>query len=114
MYTSFGDRLLLFRKKLKLDQEQFAEKLGIPVKELASYEGDAAYPPLNTTIKMADALNISLDFLSCHIDEPVEALFLKRIVGIQNMGSKHLDTTIYFLNVMIWNDKHIKIEKESS
>ncbi|NJO89063.1 MAG: helix-turn-helix transcriptional regulator [Chloroflexia bacterium] len=105
--------LIVVPKKLKLNQEQFAEKLGISVKELASYEGDIAHPPLNVAIKMADALNISLDFLACRIDEPVEAKFLKRIVDIQNMDKSHHDTIVEVIDLFIRDDKRMKIEREN-
>ena len=112
MYTSFGDRILLLRKKNKLTQEQLAQKIGISVKELADYEGDVAFPPFNVAVKIADVLDVSLDFLACRIDQPIEARFLQRVIDIQNMSDEHMNMTVDVMDMLIRDDKRMKINKQ--
>jgi transcriptional regulator with XRE-family HTH domain len=89
MYTSFGDRLILLRKKKNLTQEQLAQKAGLTVKELAGFEGDAVSPSFNVAVKLADVLNISLDFLACRIDRQVDAKWLSMAGDIHKMSQEN-------------------------
>lgn len=69
MKLNFGDRILLLRKKKNLSQKQLADQLGIVPTELASWENDTAFPQYKQLLKLADILDISLDFLTCRIEE---------------------------------------------
>jgi transcriptional regulator with XRE-family HTH domain len=89
MYTSFGDRLILLRKKKNLTQEQLAQKAGITVKELASFESDTVSPSFNVAVKLADVLDVSLDFLACRIDQQVDAKWLSMAGDIQGMSKEN-------------------------
>lgn len=101
MYTSFGDRLILLRKQNNLTLEQLAQKAGITVEELASYEGDKVSPAFNITVKLADALDISLDFLACRIDQHVDAKWLSMAVDIQQMTEKNQHAVIELIDAFI-------------
>ncbi len=101
MYTSFGDRIILLRKKKKLTQEQLASKIGITAKELAGYEGDTAFPPFNVAVKIADVLDISLDFLACRIDEQVDLKWLSLAQDIQAMSKESQHVVIEFIDAFV-------------
>jgi transcriptional regulator with XRE-family HTH domain len=101
MYTSFGDRLILLRKKKNLTQEQLAQKAGITVKELAGYEGDSVSPSFNVAVKLADVLDISLDFLACRIDQQVDAKWLSMASDIQQMTQENQLAVIELIDAFI-------------
>ncbi|HEY9124733.1 MAG TPA: helix-turn-helix transcriptional regulator [Bacteroidales bacterium] len=111
MYTSFGDRILLLRKKKKLTQEQLAQKIGIPVKELADYEGDAAFPPFNIAVKIADVLDISLDFLACRIDEQPNMKWIKWAGDIDSLSDRTKEVLYAAVDALINYDKVKNIYK---
>ncbi|MFW5879784.1 MAG: helix-turn-helix domain-containing protein [bacterium] len=109
MIVSFGERLLISRKRKKLSQEQLAHQAGIPAKELADYEGDAISPSFNVALRLADILDISMDFLACRMNEPIEAENLKRMAEIQNMASESKGLTLEIIDMLIRDDKRMKI-----
>jgi len=66
------------KKKLKdmridadMTQDQLAELIGVKKKTVSAYETGAAKPGLEVLIKIAEALNISLDYFVDLVDEPM-------------------------------------------
>lgn len=60
---SLGTKLKDARKELKLSQEKFSEIVGINRSMLARYETDAQVPNIDILVRIADALNCSIDWL---------------------------------------------------
>ncbi len=105
MYISFGDRITLLRKKKKITQQQLAEQVGISAKELSDYEGDAASPPLNVAIRIADILDTSLDFLACRVDEQPSLQLLKWSAEIDDLSDSTKEVLFEAIDVLIRQDK---------
>lgn len=63
MYCSFGERVTVFRKRNKYTKKQLAELTGISSSTLTIYERDQAAPKAEHAIKLALALNVSIDDL---------------------------------------------------
>lgn len=105
MYISFGDRVILLRKKKKLNQEQLAKKLDIPVKNLADYEDDKVSPPLNIAARLADILDTSLDFLACRIDDQPSTLLLKWSTEIDRLSDRSREVLFEAMDAIINSDK---------
>lgn len=57
-------KLMLKRKEFKLTQKELAEKVGVSMRAIQSYECGARQPTLDTLRKMAE-------FFGCTIDEIV-------------------------------------------
>ena len=77
-----GDNLFEARKKAKLSQEQLAGIVNVSTSTISAYENGAKNPSLNNIIKIAHALNVSLDKL-CGVrqkyyinEKPLEALLV--------------------------------------
>ena len=62
MNKHIGTNLKFLRKKKNLTQEVLASTLGISRSKLAGYES-SVNPPLDTLVKLSDALGVSLDIL---------------------------------------------------
>ncbi len=58
-----GDKIKCYRKKNKMTQEQLAEKLDITRQTLSKWEVGETSPDINTSKKIAEILNVSLDEL---------------------------------------------------
>lgn len=58
---SFGKNLQALREKAGLSQSGLARESGISVKTIQNWEIDRALPRLDALVKLAAALNVSLD-----------------------------------------------------
>lgn len=59
--TEFGKNLKEIRKKQGLLQKELGQMAGISTRMIAHYENWAGCPPIEKILKLADALNISID-----------------------------------------------------
>ncbi len=57
------------RKESNLTQKQIAELLNISQQSYSDYENEKTQPDFETLIKIADTLNVSIDFLLGRTDE---------------------------------------------
>ena len=82
---SFGKRLNEARKKQGLSQEELAEMIGTKGPAIGRYERSVANPTIEVAIKLANALNISLDFLVGQTDVAFDQDALERITDISTL-----------------------------
>jgi len=66
----FPERLLLALHRHKIKQQDFAKQIGVSPKVISKYIHGRTVPPIDTLYKMADALNVSADWLLGRTDEP--------------------------------------------
>lgn len=66
----FGDRLRKTRLAQELTPKIIASAIGVSVASYRAYETGKHIPDLRTLIAIADALNVSLDFLAMRCDNP--------------------------------------------
>lgn len=59
----FDDRLRNARQRLGYTQRQVAEKAKINIASYSAYENDKSIPPLDIALRIADALEVSLESL---------------------------------------------------
>ena len=59
----FAERLKTLRKQVKLTQAQIAEKLNISQQAYASWEHGTKKPTQENLVKIAQVLNVSVDYL---------------------------------------------------
>ena len=64
MLFKCGTRIQALYLENHIKRERLAEILGIPLAELIRYEDGALEPTGEMTLKIADHLNVSLDFLA--------------------------------------------------
>lgn len=65
-----GERLRQLREELGYTQEQLSEKLNIGVTQIWRYENGETKPNTEVLTKIAQALNVSADYLLGLTDEP--------------------------------------------
>jgi transcriptional regulator with XRE-family HTH domain len=63
MSVKFGDRIMQACEKKELSREERAEKIGTPGPIVDRYECVDMMPSIATATKIAEALEVSLDFL---------------------------------------------------
>ena len=63
MQSLFSTRLKMRRKKLRLTQEQLAEKCGLTPAAISQYESDERKPSHNTLKNLSSTLYVTTDYL---------------------------------------------------
>ena len=101
----FGERLLSIRKKKKISQDELAKKIGAHAPIIGRYEREEVKPSIEIATKIAEALEVSLDYLTGLSDIELDKSITDIITNLQNLSpedQKHILTT---LNAMIRDAK---------
>jgi len=98
---SFGSRLLEARKKKGISQEEIAKFLNTKGPVIGRYERDEMKPSIEVAAKMADYLDVSLDFLVGATDSQVDKKMLGRILELQKLPDDVQDKLFYFIDMSI-------------
>ncbi len=61
--VQIGSRILEYRKKLNMSQEEFANKIGVSRQAVSKWELDKAYPDLDKLMDICEMFGLSLDEL---------------------------------------------------
>ena len=84
----FSERLKKLRKQAQLTQVDVAEKLGISQPAYASWERGVKKPTQENLVKIAQILNVSIDYLVGNSEEKIDEL--DNIELLFRMNSKGL------------------------
>jgi len=102
---SLGQNITKFRKQLKLSQNDLGKKVGTSGDIIGRYERDEVKPSIEVASKIADTLQVSLDFLLGKVDVKVDNSILKRVIEVQQMDDKDKEHILYTLDALIKNVK---------
>jgi transcriptional regulator with XRE-family HTH domain len=102
---SFGKRLLEARKKKGISQEELAEKLGTKGPAIGRYERDEMKPSIEAAAKIADLLEVSLDWLVGHTDLELDKSMIKRIQEVTKMKASDREHVFAMLDAFIATTK---------
>lgn len=102
---SFGSRLLQARKKKGISQEELAKHLGTKGPAIGRYERDEMKPSIEAATKMANLLEVSLDWLVGNTDAELDTATLNRIQDITKLSIKDKELVFEFLDSFISNRK---------
>ena len=97
----FGQRLLEARKKKGVSQEELAKFLGTKGPVIGRYERDKMKPSIEVAAKMADFLNVSLDYLVGKTDLELDKGMLKRIQAVSKLPDKEKEYVYVFIDSFI-------------
>ena len=61
---NFAACLRMYRARADITQAELASKVGVDAQSIVNWEKGAYMPSLRTTVKLADALGISIDQLA--------------------------------------------------
>lgn len=67
---NLSDSLKRFRKEFKITQKQAAESAQVTERNYQSYEYNKSVPSATVLISLADAYNVSIDYLVGRTDKP--------------------------------------------
>src|SRR5680860_394669 len=98
---SFGKRLIEARKKKGFSQDVVAKKLNTKAPVIGRYERDETKPSIEVAAKLADLLEVSLDYLVGNTDTEVNPDMLKRVIRLQKLSPDDRQTAIKFIDAFL-------------
>ncbi len=102
---SFNKRLAELRRDKKLSQEELASSIGVHANILGRYERDEAKPSIEVASKLADALDVSLDYLVGKSNTLVDKDIASKILTIQKLPNTDKEHILFTLDAMLRDAK---------
>ncbi|AMA50413.1 MULTISPECIES: helix-turn-helix domain-containing protein [Flavobacterium] len=103
---TFGERLTLVRKKKNMSQLDVGKKVGINGDAYGRYERNEVKPTIEMAVKISQALEVSLDFLTGNSDIELDKATLDRVQEITKLSDKDKDYIFVTLDALIRDFKN--------
>ncbi len=97
----FGSKVVQLRKAKGLSQTGLAAQLSIHKNVLGRYERGEATPSVDVARKIADLLDVSLDYLTGKVDEHIDRSIVDKVISIQKLPKEERDRIIFTLDALI-------------
>ncbi len=107
--TTFGKRLGEVRKMKKMSQDDLAKKVDVHGAVIGRYERDEVKPSIEMAAAIAEALEVSLDYLVGNTDLLLEKTVVNKIVDIQKLGTEDKAHVFALLDAFLQSHKARKI-----
>ena len=98
---TFADRLAAVRKRKKLSQAEVGKLIGINGDAYGRYERGDVRPTIEMAIRIADALEVSLDYLTGKTALEIDQPMLKRMEQVAQMSDKDKDYVYTLMDAFI-------------
>lgn len=82
---TLGEHISVLRKKKKLAQNELGKRAGTSGDLIGRYERNEVNPSIEVVIKIADALEVSIDFLVGKTDVEIDQSTLNRLAEIAKL-----------------------------
>ena len=104
----FGQNMMLIRKQKKLSQAALGKLIGTSGDVIGRYERGDIKPSVDVVSKIADALEVSIDFLVGKTKMKLDKKILERIQDIENLNKESKDFVLRVLDMTL---RDIKTQK---
>lgn len=105
---TFGERLTLVRKRKNLSQAETGKRIGINGDAYGRYERGEVRPTIEMAVKIAQALEVSLDYLAGNSDIELDKNTLDRVQEVTKLTDKDRDHIYITLDALIRDFKNKK------
>jgi len=105
---AIGDKILNLRKDRGWSQQILAKKVGTSGPIIGRYERDEMTPSVEVAKKLADAFNVTMDYLvddSGNSAEIKDRSMLERLHAIENLESKDKNTIVHVIDSLLRDAK---------
>jgi transcriptional regulator with XRE-family HTH domain len=103
---TFGERIVMIRKQLKLSQEELAKQVGTSAPIIGRYERNEIKPSIETAKKIADELGVTVDYLIGRSSKMIlDKKLLDRMEDIEALPKEDKDKIYYFIDMAIAYNK---------
>lgn len=107
----FGQNMMLIRKQKKLSQAALGKIIGTSGDVIGRYERGDIKPSVDVVAKIADALEVSIDFLVGKTATRIDKKILKRIEDIEALNEEGRKFVLRVLDMAL---RDIKTQKAYS
>lgn len=107
--TTFGKRLIEVRKLKKLSQDDLAKKVDVHGAVIGRYERDEVKPSIEMAAAIAEALEVSLDYLVGNTDLLLEKSVVNKIMDIQKLNQEDKAHVFALLDAFLQSHKAKKV-----
>lgn len=105
---AFSDRLVFARKQKKIKQSDLGKMIGTSGDIIGKYERGENTPSIEVAAKIADALDVTLDYLAKDGEyDQLDKNTLERLRDIQNLSEENKSHVFALLDAFI---KHSKLK----
>ena len=98
---TFGERLTMVRKRKGLSQADVGKKININGDAYGRYERSEVRPTIEMAVKIAEALEVSLDYLVGKTDTELDNATLKRLQDVTRLPDKEKEHVFVFLDAFL-------------
>ena len=106
---NIGKKITELRKQKNLSQTDFAKTVGVSREMIGRYERDEVMPSIEVAAKIADALEVSLDYLVGNSNKTaLDKQTMKLIHDIEDLEPSIKDKLIFLANAIIRDSKTSK------
>lgn len=105
---TIGEHIMLLRKQKGLSQAELGKAIGTSGDVIGRYERDVISPSIDVIIKVADALEVSIDFLVGKTKMILDKQTVKRLEDISKLPD---DNKSFVLNLIDMALRDFKVKK---
>jgi len=99
---TFGEKIILIRKQLNWSQADLAKKIGTSAPIVGRYEREEIKPSIDVASKIADALDVTLDYLLGKSDNMIlDKKNLQRLEDIEQLPEEDKTHIFYAIDNLI-------------
>ena len=103
---NLGDKITALRKQKNISQGDLAKTVGVSREIIGRYERNEALPSIEVAAKIADVLEVSLDYLAGNSKKAaVDKKTMKLIHDIEDLEPSIKDKLIFLANAVIRDAK---------
>jgi len=97
----FGDNMMLIRKKKNLSQAALGKAIGTSGDVIGRYERGDIKPSIEVVVKIADALEVSVDFLIGKTDLQLDKEAVQRLVDISKLPNENKNYVLELIDMAL-------------
>lgn len=98
---TFGQRITSIRKRKGISQSELGKQAGTSGDLVGKYERDEVKPSIEVASNIADALEVSVDYLLGKTNAELDKATLKRLEDISALPEKDRENIFYTLDGLI-------------
>jgi transcriptional regulator with XRE-family HTH domain len=102
---NLGQQISILRKKNKISQNELGKKVGTSGDIIGRYERNEVSPSIDVVVKIADILNVSIDYLVGKTDIELDNKILNRIIEIQKLPEEEKKSILFNLDAVLRDAK---------
>src|SRR5690554_4874343 len=103
---SFGQRMVQIRKEKNMSQEQLSKALGATSTTIGRYERDEVKPSIEMAVKIAEALDVSLDYITVRSQNDLkDKKMIERFNSILSLQEKDKECILFAIDGLLRDAK---------